>query len=364
MEAHAGLSLADVEVRYEPQGDPAVHAVSFQVSPGELFVLVGPSGCGKSTALRVIAGLIRPSRGRVQLSGDVVTDIEAGIHVPPQQRHVGLVFQSYALWPHMSVEENVAFPLEARNVARPVRSDRARGALKRVGLEALASRSVTSLSGGQQQRVALARALVSDPPVLLLDEPLSNLDAELRGQMRTELRRIQREVGAAMVHVTHDREEAMEMADRLAVMRDGRIVEVGTPDRLYRRPRYAWTASLLGDGAELAFGSFQRRGEREVQVETPIGPVLCRGDDLDPPDAGRLLVRPEQIVWVGSDVSGENVFEGRIASGRFLGTRTEYRIQVEGGEIRASLVEASGGVGDRVRLFLPPDQCVPVRADD
>ncbi|MDH3223709.1 MAG: ABC transporter ATP-binding protein, partial [Gemmatimonadota bacterium] len=257
-------------VRYDA-GRPAVDGVSFSVAPGELFVLVGPSGCGKSTVLRSLAGLVRPEQGVVVLGGKTVAQSPGGVFVPPSHRHLGLVFQSYALWPHMTVRENVQFPLEARGVPKGDRGPQVLRALERVELAALADRPIPSLSGGQQQRVALARAIVSDPPIVLLDEPLSNLDAELRRQMRTELREIQREVGATMVHVTHDREEAMELADRLGVMRDGRLLEVGSPEELYRTPAHAWTARFLGEASTLICTAVQSEGPGRVLVHTDLG---------------------------------------------------------------------------------------------
>ncbi|MGI9627464.1 MAG: ABC transporter ATP-binding protein, partial [Longimicrobiales bacterium] len=276
---------------------------------------------------------------------------------------------SYALWPHMTVQQNVAFPLEARGVGQGGREALVREALERVGLDALGGRSVTKLSGGQQQRVALARALVSDPPLLLLDEPLSNLDAELRRQMRSELKGIQRSAGAALVHVTHDREEAMQLGDRVAVMKDGRILECGTPESLYARPRFGWTASFLGEGEAIPYTQIHRVDGRRVEVETDIGPIVVEvGDEpagaatLVAEPEGGVLVRAEHVRWLDvGDEPPNNVFEGEVTSSRFLGPRTEYEVRVRESSVLASGVEPSVQIGDQVRLHLPPEHCVLVR---
>ncbi len=358
-----GLSVENLVVRYDA-GPPAVDGVSFSVSPGELFVLVGPSGCGKSTVLRALAGLVRPERGVVALGGKTVTQSPGGVFVPPSDRHLGLVFQSYALWPQMTVGENVRFPLEARGAPKSAWAAQVVRALERVELAALADRPVPSLSGGQQQRVALARAIVSDPPIVLLDEPLSNLDAELRRQMRTELREIQREVGATMVHVTHDREEAMELGDRVGVMRDGRLLEVGAPEELYRTPAHAWTARFLGETSALVCAEVRSAGPGQALVSTDLGVFRCRAPAVSVPGPSAMVIRAEDIVW-SPDSSGdpENLVEGRISTVRFLGSRTLYGIESVGVRLWASSIVHRGEPGDSVSLRLPPESCLLVRRD-
>ena len=357
------VSVRNLTVRYAP-GRPAADDVSFDVEPGEFFVLVGPSGCGKSTVLRSLAGLVRPERGRVVLGDRVATDMADETMVPSSDRHLGLVFQSYALWPHMTVEENVRFPLEARGVPKSRWPELVGRALERVSLSPLAQRPVPSLSGGQQQRVALARALVSDPPVILLDEPLSNLDGELRRQMRLELKAIQRDVGATIVHVTHDREEAMELADRLAVMRDGRLLELGGPEALYRRPAHAWTARFMGECSVLPGSPVGGAPEGQARFQTALGTLDCAASDAPIPSPSALVIRAEDVQWPASDdQNAPNTMSGRIRQVRYLGSRTLYGIETHGFTLWASSTEPRGTPGDLVTFRLPPHACVVVKGE-
>ncbi|QJR16792.1 ABC transporter ATP-binding protein [Usitatibacter palustris] len=218
----------------------AVDSVSFSVEPGSFVVLLGPSGCGKSTTLRLIAGLDVPTAGTIRIGGKDVT------HAPPAERGIAMVFQSYALFPHLTVAQNITFGLEVRKVAGAEREKRLARVAELLGLGALLARKPSQLSGGQQQRVALGRAIIAEAPVCLMDEPLSNLDAQLRGEMRREIRGLQRRLGITMVYVTHDQTEAMTMADRVVLMRAGRIEQMGTPEELYERPATAFTASFIG----------------------------------------------------------------------------------------------------------------------
>lgn len=224
----------------------AVNDISFVVPEGQVLTLLGASGCGKTTTLRCIAGLVTPDSGRIQLGQREVYDSAKGLNLSPDKRRLGMVFQSYAIWPHMTVRENVAFPLRRRGTSRREGDRRAAEALDLVGLGAMADRLAPNLSGGQQQRVAFARAIVAEPEVLLLDEPLSNLDAKLRDDMRTELRGLQRRLGLTMCFVTHDQVEAMALADIIVLLRDGEIVEAGPPRQLYDAPRNPYTATFLG----------------------------------------------------------------------------------------------------------------------
>src|SRR6266567_1012552 len=224
----------------------AVNALSLTIQPEEVFTLLGPSGCGKSTTLRIVAGLEELDGGEVFLDGHVMASATQHFSLPPEQRNLGMVFQSYAIWPHMTVFDNVAFPLQLRGVAKSSIRDRVDSVLDLVGLEGLGSRGATDLSGGQQQRVALARAIVYEPKLLLLDEPLSNLDAKLREHMRLELRLLQRRLGIAVLFVTHDQSEAMVLSDRIAVMRAGTVEQLGTPVQLYEHPSTPFVRDFLG----------------------------------------------------------------------------------------------------------------------
>jgi iron(III) transport system ATP-binding protein len=230
-------------------GRPAVDDVSFRIAAGEIVVLLGPSGCGKTTTLRMIAGLEQPTGGMIAIGGDEVAAPERGVHVPPRLRNIGMVFQSYAVWPHMTVKQNVNYPLRHRNVPRDQAEHKIAEVLGLVGLSEYAERPVTQLSGGQMQRVALARALVYEPRILLLDEPLSNLDAKLRLRLRDELRRIIKEAKVTALYVTHDQVEAMTLATRIAVMREGRILQQGAPEEVYARPASQFVAKFLGSPA-------------------------------------------------------------------------------------------------------------------
>jgi iron(III) transport system ATP-binding protein len=239
-------ALEVVDLRVDYQEKPAVDGVTFSLVPGQLLTLLGPSGCGKSTTLRAIAGLERPVAGAIRLFGDPVFDAAAGINVPTEDRNLSMVFQSYAIWPHMTVFDNVAFGLRVRRVPGPALRERVMRALELVGLQDFAQRPAPLLSGGQQQRVALARSFVFDPRLILFDEPLSNLDAKLRIQMRDEIKLLQARLAISSVFVTHDQEEALAMSDQVVVLRDGRIEQAGTPLEVYFRPRTRFVADFMG----------------------------------------------------------------------------------------------------------------------
>jgi ABC-type Fe3+/spermidine/putrescine transport system ATPase subunit len=238
------IEVENLEIHYGTV--PAVRGVSFEVAPGEQLTLLGPSGCGKTTTLRAIAGLERPSAGEIRIGGAPVYSSKQGVNIPAEKRGLSMVFQSYAIWPHMSVFENVAYGLRVRRESRQAIAEKVARALGMVQMSAFAERGASQLSGGQQQRVALARAFVFQPSVLLFDEPLSNLDAKLRGDMRIELRELQHRLGITSVYVTHDLEEALAMSDRIVVMRDGVIAQIGTPGDIYNHPRNAFVADFVG----------------------------------------------------------------------------------------------------------------------
>src|SRR5215217_5624120 len=242
-------------------GRPAVDDVSFRVATGEIVVLLGPSGCGKTTTLRCVAGLETPTSGVISIGGAVVSAPERGVLVPPRLRNIGMVFQSYAVWPHMTVRQNVAYPLRQRKVTRAEIVRKVDEVLELVGLAEYAERPVVALSGGQMQRVALARSIVYRPQLLLLDEPLSNLDAKLRLRLRDDLRVILKQTGMTALYVTHDQAEAVVLGDRIGVMRDGKLLQMGTPDEIYNRPADLFVANFTGATNELAGTLVARNGQ-------------------------------------------------------------------------------------------------------
>src|ERR1043166_4352536 len=268
------IEVENLEIHYGTV--PAVRGVSFSVQPGEQLTLLGPSGCGKTTTLRAIAGLERPSAGEIRIGGASVYSSAQGVNIPAEKRGLSMVFQSYAIWPHMSVFENVAYGLRVRRESKAAIAEKVARALGMVQMSAFAERGASQLSGGQQQRVALARAFVFQPQVLLFDEPLSNLDAKLRGDMRIELRELQHRLGVTSVYVTHDLEEALAMSDRIVVMRDGLIAQVGTPDDIYNHPRNAFVADFIGS-ANLIRGRHRGDLDADGLVALETGGAIVYG---------------------------------------------------------------------------------------
>ncbi|NNC89934.1 MAG: ABC transporter ATP-binding protein [Akkermansiaceae bacterium] len=303
----------------------ALDHVSIEIEQGELFFLLGGSGCGKTTLLRCIAGLEEPTEGKVFFGDEDVT------RLPAHKREAAMVFQSYALWPHMSVGQNIAFGLEERKVPKPEIKERVEEVLKMVRMEGFEKRGIDQMSGGQQQRVSLARALVVRPKCLLLDEPLSNLDAQLRLEMRSEIRRIVKENDLTGVYVTHDQEEALSMADRLAVMDSGRVVQVGTPQEVYRNPNCSYVAEFIGE-TNLLEGKVKGKGSNgSVEVETAAGVVAGRltVDDWKPGagEQATVAVRPEALKVVDAD----GAMKGWIAETVYLGDLIQYRVVTDSG---------------------------------
>jgi iron(III) transport system ATP-binding protein len=345
----------------------AVRGVSFEVQVGEFYTLLGPSGCGKTTTLRCIAGLEKPDGGEISIGGEMVFAEARQAFVPVHKRGIGMVFQSYAIWPHLTVFENVAFPLKHSScgVRRSEIREKVLKALSLVQLEDCADRPAPFLSGGQQQRVALARALVYEPKVLLLDEPLSNLDAKLREDMRVELKQLVNRLTITTVYVTHDQAEALALSDRVAVMNQGLIVQEGSPRDIYLQPRDAFTANFIGrvnlyEGKVVRYSG--NNGAPGV-IATSIGDVVCplpRG--ITSGDPVQLMIRPEgiRILELGP-VSMQNVVEGQVELVTFLGDTVEYQIHIGGEHCRVksdSLAEI--GKNRKVHLYFPPERCLVV----
>ncbi len=336
-------------------GDNTVlRGIELAVEPGEFFALLGPSGCGKSTLLRLIAGFNRAQQGRVRIGGIDITD------TPPWKRGVGMVFQSYALWPHMTVEQNVAFGLEERRLPRGEIREKVRQALELVGLADLGARRPGQLSGGQQQRVALARTLAVEPAVLLLDEPLSNLDAKLRHHMRRELVALQQRLGITTIFVTHDQEEALTTADRIAVMDHGVIRQVGTPMDLHDRPANRFVAEFIGT-INVIEGELQKGIGGGLRLVSPDAGVLDLPWREDLPGHGTVAlgVRPHAITVTQRDNDASRVWlPGRVKEREFLGEFVRYRALSGGAEFIADAAHRAGNhpfdVGDEVRLGLDP----------
>ena len=299
----------------------AVDGVSLRIAPGELFFLLGPSGCGKTTLLRAIAGFHQPDAGTIHIDDRDIT------HLPPHLRDCGMVFQSYALWPHMTVAENVAFGLDMRRVPKAEIRRRVTAALERVHMADRADTKPNLLSGGQQQRVALARALVIEPQCLLLDEPLSNLDAKLRLEMRVEIRRICKQAGLTAVYVTHDQKEALSIADRLAVMRNGTVEQVGTPAEVYRHPANRFVAGFIGEGNFLD-GRVAGAGHGHVRLETPLGPLVATSVG-QPPAVGTdvtVCIRPEAIRFDVPASGAPNTLRGRLLRTVYQGELAQHEL--------------------------------------
>ncbi|MGD7652759.1 MAG: ABC transporter ATP-binding protein [Verrucomicrobiales bacterium] len=310
----------------------ALNGIDLTIEPGELFFLLGASGCGKTTLLRCIAGLETPTAGSIHFGDNNVT------RMPPHKREAAMVFQSYALWPHLTVGQNIAFGLEERKVPKAEIKQRVEEALEMVQLPGFGERSIDQMSGGQQQRVSLARALVVKPKCLLLDEPLSNLDAQLRVEMRREIRRIVKENGLTGIYVTHDQEEALAMADRMAILKLGTIGQIGTPEEIYRHPRSSYVAGFIGE-TNLIEGKVLEVRDRYALTQTPAGAIVGRLTDPDFTPAGgdlvQLSIRPE--AWRLHKESGDNPVTGKITERSYLGQRIQYWIETPAG--RQQVVE-------------------------
>jgi iron(III) transport system ATP-binding protein len=342
----------------------AVKSVSFEVPAGGFHTLLGPSGCGKTTTLRCVAGLERPTGGRIRIGDVVVADPASGVHVPAFRRDIGMVFQSYAIWPHMDVFGNVAYPLTVMK-PRPAKAEiaeRVHEALRVVGLEHMAKRAATKLSGGQQQRVAFARAIVRQPKLLLLDEPLSNLDAKLREQMRIDLQELVARVAITTLYVTHDQAEAMAMSDTVAVMAEGEIVQNGAPREVYGAPRTEFVAGFLG-AANFLPGRVVEAGAGLIEVAGGAAPFrLGIPAGVATGDAVEVVFRPEDASIAFSPPAasaGDGVVQGVVERLSFQGGATECHLKIGDKLVRALLhpsVQAAGGAPAWIRLN--PERCV------
>jgi iron(III) transport system ATP-binding protein len=355
----SAITVQDLLVRYDRA--VALDRVSLSVASGELLMLLGPSGCGKTTLLRAIAGFIEPEGGSIRFDADEMRGRPA--HV----RDVGMVFQSFALWPHMTVAENVAFGLRERRVPRAEIDARVEEALRSTRMAGTGARHVDELSGGEQQRVALARALVIRPRCLLLDEPLSNLDAKLRQSMRDEIRRLCKSAGLTTVYVTHDQKEALAIADRIAVMQAGRILQIGTPDDVYRRPRSRAVATFIGE-TNLFEARVTAVDATGVRVQTPVGPLVAALDPAFLPDTGDRVwvsVRPECVRATAAPVS-PNVLRADGGDGAlYLGDVAERRLRVGDVSLTSTELNPKAAPQPAAGTFeVAPEDVVLLPADD
>ncbi|MBZ5488509.1 ABC transporter ATP-binding protein [Halomonas aquamarina] len=341
----AKLSIEAVSKYFDEHA--AVDELSLAVEPGEFVALLGPSGCGKTTMLRMLAGFEPLTRGEIRLGGELLASPTH--HLPPEQRHMAMVFQSYALWPHMSVADNVGYPLKLKKVRGEAYRKRVEQALSLVALEKYASRTPQDLSGGQRQRVALARCLVNEPAVVLLDEPLANLDRHLRAAMEQSFHEFHRRTEATMVYVTHDQGEAMALADRIAVMRDGRLVQWATPQTLYREPKSQWVASFIGQGSQLMIAAGEP-GRRLSEAELMQGLAGTERTQA-------VLIRPEHV-RVASTTPSDRDLVARVEHQVFRGERFELHLRLPGGEALLAYHPQALTPGQQVALTLTQGWCL------
>ena len=338
----------------------AVNNVSLEIKEGELFFLLGPSGCGKTTCLRILAGFYEPDSGKLMFGDREMS------RVPPHKRNTGMVFQNYALWPHMTVFENVEYGLSLRKIDKDIRKEKVHEVLEVVQMPEYADRPVNKLSGGQQQRIALARALVVEPDVLLLDEPLSNLDAKLRLEMRQEIKRIHSQAGATAVYVTHDQQEAIHLADRMAIMKEGSIIQVGTPREIYRFPTNPFVASFIGE-TNFISGKIQSLSNGTAEIETEIGVLHSTTiyHDFVNGEAVTCCIRPESL-HLGEPIAEEasNQLSAKVLSATYLGRVEEYHLALaEDLTAKAVLYNPrthGKNVGDTLSISVNTEDVIPL----
>lgn len=339
----------------------AVDDVSFDIRAGEFLTLLGPSGSGKTTLLMMLAGFTRPTQGSIHIADQEI------VHLPPHKRNIGMVFQNYALFPHMSVAENVAYPLKLRKIGRSETEDRVRRVLDMVQLGSLAGRRISELSGGQRQRIALARAIVFEPRILLMDEPLSALDKQLRETMQIEIRKLHDRLGMTTISVTHDQREALTMSDRIAVFSNGRLAQVATPTDLYERPENRFIAEFIGESSFLPLtrqGQTLAYGSQPIRFATP--PEAQGAGDV------MLMLRPEQLRLAAPEDRGTdtNLFEGEVTAAVFQGESLLFEVRLDGGHTvfvrmanRSENIRQLPTTGQRVTLRLGPQDARIVRAE-
>ncbi len=344
----------------------AAQNITFEVPLGKLFTLLGPSGCGKTTTLRSIAGLEKPDSGEISVSGRIVYSSDKKIFIAPNRRGFGMVFQSYAIWPHMTVFENAAFPLRVGNkkYSRQQIQEKVMRVLHAVALDGLESREATKLSGGQQQRLALARALVMEPQLLLLDEPLSNLDAKLRERMRFELKRLQRDLGITTVYVTHDQSEALALSHQIAVMNEGHIVQVGTAREIYELPQNQFVADFIGSTNFLSGTVVAAQKEaNHFKVHTESGDLVAYSvDSLRKGENVVISIRPENIYVSEQRPDAVNIWQATVTLKIFLGEYLDFQLKV-GDRLLQARVHPSlkTPVGNKVYLGMDPEKCVAIQ---
>jgi iron(III) transport system ATP-binding protein len=345
----------------------AVNEVSFHVERGQFYTLLGPSGCGKTTTLRCVAGLERPDSGEIRIDGAPVSSSITDTWVPPNRRAIGMVFQSYAIWPHMSVFENVAFPLrygQTRVRTSEIR-ERVQKSLDLVQLGHLADRAAPHLSGGQQQRLALARAFVMEPKVLLLDEPLSNLDAKLREEMRIELRHLVKSLGVTTIFVTHEQIEALTLSDTIAVMKDGKIEQEGTPLEIYQRPASAFVADFIGKSNLIPGRVTATNGMGPIRVDSALGNLGCTATSQS--DAGAeifVAIRPEHLELASSDGSNENVIRGKLETAAFVGNMMDCTVRSGETLLKVQLhPDRTPLIGSEISLYVSAGNCLAIRSN-
>jgi ABC-type Fe3+/spermidine/putrescine transport system ATPase subunit len=339
----------------------AVRDISVEFAEGKLTSVLGPSGCGKTTTLNLIAGFLQPDGGSIYFGDRPIAEPRRGIAVPCNRRNLGMVFQSYALWPHLTIGENVAYGLKMRGVARAERDRLATRALERVRLSGFTDRYPHELSGGQQQRVALARAIAYSPEILLFDEPLSNLDAQLRDEMRVELKEVHREVGVTAIYVTHDQNEAMSLSDQIIVMGEGEILQAGTPQALYEEPADPRVARFIGKSNVLEATLLENQnGRARVRIEGFDRPLVCRADAAAlPGDRGVLSVRPEAVSFGGEDETTAGA-PGVIAGATYLGNICHYVLEFGTGGVTIESHQSAVrplDIGERAPIRFDPERC-------
>jgi iron(III) transport system ATP-binding protein len=365
----AVLEIKNLHATYQLEGSEvrALRGVDFAIDEGEFFVLLGPSGCGKTTMLRSIAGLERPVAGEILIDGETVYSAERNIFMPPDQRPIAMVFQSYAIWPHMDVFENIAFPLRSGRIKFPDTEVRKRvgDVLDLLGLNGYAERPVTTLSGGQQQRVALARALALQPRIMLMDEPLSNLDFKLQVRLRSQMRELMHQLNLTTIHVTHNQSEALETGDRIAVLDTGETKQIGDPHAIYHRPESEFVARFIGD-MNVFYGSVAEVNGEELVVESGLGKLQARayGPGLAVGDKCAIGIRPEDLTILTSGGNGEDHYRGRLQNSQFIGEAYVHDVAIGSEVLRVKMHHRENfTIGEDVNVSIPIGFTIAVKPD-